>query len=189
MYKTELMDKILKSPKAQEIIQQVSPIYGEAYTVLWLYQVIGEVLDTMTEWAESLELQVVPQTATWSLPYWEEQYKIVADPSWDDERRRQNIVNQMRNRTHINPKKLEEIVSLAAGEKAEVEELTGKNRFSVYIRGLVEDLDAIRAVINEVKPAHLTFDLRVSEQVKTSLGFNEKITASEQETYTSVVSM
>lgn len=171
MYKTELTEQILQSPMAQQIIQEVSPIYGEAYTALWLFQVIGTVLDDMKEWATSLEKQVVPQTATWSLPYWEEQYGIITDETWTYERRRQNIVNKMRNRAPMNPAKMERIISVAAGADARIEELTGKNHFTVYIstsKDLVDE-DFVRSEINKAKPAHLIYDIAYEKYVPSNI--------------------
>lgn len=162
LYKTELMEEILKSPKAQEIVQMVSPIYGEAYTALWLFQVIGVVLDDVVEWAENLAKQTVPQTATWSLPYWEEEYCIIPDPSWSMEQRRQNIINRRSSRAPMNPAKMEKIVSAASGMDARVEELTGgKNVFTVYISGkqdLVNE-DFVKQEINRAKQANLIYNI------------------------------
>lgn len=171
MYKTELMEKILQSPKAQEIVQMVSPIYGEAYTVLWLYQVIGTVLDLMAEWTEGIEPQTRPQTATWSLPYWEEQYGLASDPSWSYDRRRQNIVNKSITRAPINPVRLENIVSVAAGADARVEEHTGKNHFTVYIAARKDqvDEDFVRKEINAAKPAHLIYSIIYERYVEETL--------------------
>lgn len=170
MYKTELTEKILKSQKAQEIIQQVSPIYGEAYTVLWLYEVIGSVLDMMSEWAGSLEQQIVPQTATWALPYWEEQYRIATDPTWSHERRRQNIVNKCRTRAPINPYKMASIASVAAGVAARIEENTGKNKFTVYISAneALVDEELIKKEIDTAKPAHLMYDIVYEQYVEST---------------------
>lgn len=167
MYRTEMIEEILKSPTAQRIIQMVSPIYGEAYTVLWLYQVIGAVLDLMDEWTDSLALQVVPQTATWSLPYWEEQYGIVPNPSWNMERRRQQVVNKMRSRGPMNPYKVAQIVSVAAGADSRIEERTGKNHFTVYINSMPSMVDeaAVRKELNIVKPAHLIYDIVYEQYV------------------------
>lgn len=171
MYKTELMEKILKSPMAQEIVQQVSPVYGKAYTVLWLYQVIGMVLDEAKEWTESLEQQVVPQTATWSLPYWEEQYGVATDPSWSYERRRQNIINRCRTRAPINPERMSSIISVAAGADARIEEHTGKNKFTVYISANAEyvDEDFVRREINKAKPAHLIYDIIYEQYIEGNI--------------------
>lgn len=171
MYKTELTEQILQSPMAQQIIQDVSPIYGEAYTALWLFQVIGTVLDSMEEWATSLEQQVVPQTATWSLPYWEEQYGIVTDELWSAERRRQNIVNKMKNRAPMNPAKMEGIIAVAAGADARIEEMTGRNQFTVYISSREELVDEqfVRAEIDKAKPAHLIYDIIYERYVDSAL--------------------
>lgn len=168
MYKTELMEQILKSPMAQDIVQKVSPIYGEAYTVLWLYQVIGTVLDKMDEWTGSLKDQVVPQTATWSLPYWEEQYGIVTEPSWSYERRRQNIINKYMTRAPVNPKRMEKIVSVAANADARVEELTGKNCFTVYISSSKDAVDEefVKKEIDTAKPAHLIYTIIYEQYVE-----------------------
>lgn len=170
MYKTELMEEILKSEKAQEIIQKVSPLYGDAYTALWLFQVIGTVLDEMNEWTGSLAQQAIPQTATWSLPYWEEQYKIAADPSWSYERRRQNIVNKCTNRAPMNPHKMESIASVAAGVEVRVEEHTGKNKFTVYISSneTLVDEDLVKKEIDMAKPAHLIYDIIYEQYIEAT---------------------
>ena len=170
MYRTELMDEILKSPMAQKIVQEVSPIYGDAYTVLWLYQVIGTVLDNLDEWTGSIKDQVVPQTATWSLPYWEEQYGIETNPEWSYERRRQNIVNRRQARTCINPAKMEAIISVAAGFDARVEERTGKNQFTVYISGSenLVDEEFVRQEIDAAKPAHLIYNIVYEQYIKST---------------------
>ena len=186
MYKTELMEEILQSPMAQKIIQEVSPIYGEAYTALWMYQVIGAVLDSMEEWTSSLEAQVVPQTATWSLPYWEEQYKIASDPSWSSERRRQNIVNKRKARAPFNPAKMESIISVAAGADARIEELTGKNAFTVYIsasQSLVDE-DRVKQEIDIAKQAHLIYTIIYERYVEAQTYFGGVIQTAKEITLT-----
>lgn len=155
MYKTELMEEILTSPMAQKIIQLVSPIYGEAYTVLWLYQAIGTVLDKMDEWTGSLQDQVLPQTATWSIQYWEELYDIAPDPSLSLEKRRANVLKRCRSKSQINPWRIEQTVAEVSGYAAEVFENIAKNTFGVIIRGYVRDLTEIEKIIKEMKPAHL----------------------------------
>lgn len=161
MYETELMREILKSPQAQKMIQEISPRYGSAYVFLWLMQVTGAEWDEMLKWAEEYRLQVVPQTATWSLEYWEKQYGIEANPSWSDERRRQNVVTKRTGKGPMNPAKLERIVSTAAGFPARVVENTAKNHFEIYISAApwLVDEEAVKATIQQVKPARLNYDL------------------------------
>ena len=41
---TELMQQILQNEISQRIIDYVSPIYGDSYVGLWIYESIGGVL-------------------------------------------------------------------------------------------------------------------------------------------------
>ena len=74
--RTELMKKILKSEQAQKIIDEISPVYGESYVCLWLFQIIGKELDKLDDFVQNLRDETVIQTADqWALKYWEEQYR------------------------------------------------------------------------------------------------------------------
>lgn len=161
MYETELMRSILKSPMAQKMIQQITPRYGNAYVFLWLMEVTGLEWDDIIKWAEELRLQVVPQTATWSLEYWERQYRITPDPAWSIEQRRQNIIRKMTGKSPANPAKVQHIVETMTGLQARVQENTGKNHFTVYISGFPEDVDeeAIRKALRKAVPARLLFTI------------------------------
>ena len=44
-YKTDLMEQILTSESAKQMIDYVSPIYGKSRIGLWLFQVIGLEID------------------------------------------------------------------------------------------------------------------------------------------------
>lgn len=170
MYETELMREILKSPEAQKMIQQISPRYGSAYVFLWLMQVTGAEWDQMMKWVEEFQLQVVPQTATWSLEYWEKEYNIISNPSWSYERRRQNILNKIHSKGPMNPKKLESIASVASGFPARIEENTDKNRFTIYLSAAEFSVDeeAVRKAIDAAKPARLIYDIRYEVYIQST---------------------
>ena len=80
MYWTDMMQRILKSEMGRKIVGEVAPVYGEAYVALWLFEVIGRALDDMELWTEEYQQQIVPQTATWSLPLWEMRYGLPVKP-------------------------------------------------------------------------------------------------------------
>ena len=188
-YRTELMDTILTSPQGQKIINYLSPIYGEAYVCLWIFQAIGLILDEGETFPEEFIDQVTPKTATWSLEFWEKEYDIVPDPGWTIEQRRINLKQKIVSRRPINPRRIEDLVSDFYGFETIVEENSAKNTFTIHIRGQVDDLEAIRASIDEIKPAHLIYIVRVSEIIESHLEHYETISASEQETYNAVVIM
>lgn len=176
MERTELINQIITSPEAERILDFVSPIYGKSYVGLWLFEVIGRELDDMYHWAVEFGDQTVPNRATWSLPYWEEEYGIIPDPDATIEERRAAILQKVIYRAPMNPKKLASIVSVSAGVPTDIEENTGKNRFTVILRdlpinrlsGATKSVAAARRTVDEAKPAHLIYNLRVEKQVEVA---------------------
>ena len=174
MERTELINQIITSPEAERILDFISPVYGKSYVGLWLFEVIGRELDDMYQWAVGFADQTVPNRATWSLHYWEEEYGIIPDPNATIEERRAAILQKIMYRGPMNPKKLANIVAVSAGVPTDIEENTGKNKFSVVLRdlpinrmdGAIKSVAAARRTVDEAKPAHLIYDLRVEKQVE-----------------------
>ncbi len=165
MYSTELTEKIITSDEARKILNHVSPIYGDSYVGLWLFQIIGSELDDIKLWSEELKLQTSIQTATWSLPYWEREYDITPDADWNVEQRRLAVISKMRYKAPMNPKKLSEIASVFSGVPVDIAENTGKNKFSVYVRKNISVFSFFKAkaAIDRAKPAHLIYDIQITE--------------------------
>ena len=182
MYNTELMQEILKSEKAQEIAQMISPRYGEAYVALWILQAAGVIQDQMAEWCETLADQTRPETATWSLPYWEKQHNVIADSTWPIERRRQNLINKIRQRSAMNPERLASVIAVAANASCRIEENTGKNKFTVHLSGIsvLENEEYVRSVISKAKPAHLIYRIRACAFTEVKIRVGVAISHSEQ---------
>ena len=67
-YSSERIEEILKSDKAREILGWFPPVYSDAYVFLWLLEEVGMSLSRLEQWAREFAEQVIPQTATWSLP-------------------------------------------------------------------------------------------------------------------------
>lgn len=73
----------------------VSPVYGEAYSALHLFNCIGCVLDELDEFPDTFRDQLSVKTADlWSLDYWEKQYGIVPDLDATEEDRRRNLLEK-----------------------------------------------------------------------------------------------
>lgn len=170
-YRTELTEKILKSPQARRILSYLSPVYGDAYVMLWLIQITGALLDKQDELGNDHIIQAFPQTATWSISRWEEQCGVTPDPEWDLSQRRRALIAREKPTTPMGPGRLEEIVSNAAGGRVSITENTGKNAFRLTFwegpetpamnrRGAFREL-------NRFKPAHLiyTSELRMEPVV------------------------
>lgn len=162
MKTSEKTQRILTSPAAQRIVNSVSPIYSQAEAALWLFEAIGRQLDEMGQWADSYQLQVTPQTATWALGYYELAYGLPVHMDWPLERRREAVLVAMRTRAPMNPRKVEGLLATLTGVRVVIEESTGKNRFLVRFLDWTAKAGqaGVRQVLDRAKPAHLIYDLR-----------------------------
>lgn len=166
---TELMQAILTNPKAQEMIDYVSPVYGNSYVGLWLFQAIGTVMDKVYTIAEALKYETNPATADLLLDYWEDHYGIPRDSSLTQDQRRIRITSKIKDRGPCNPVVLAGAVSSAlGGVDVEITENIAKNTFLVNIREVVSDLTPAIAVLERQKPAHLIYQIRVATQTVTT---------------------
>ena len=105
-YKTDLMEQILTSESAKQMIDYVSPIYGKSRIGLWLFQVIGLEIDDVKTICEDIFDQIFVDRATWGLPIWEKEYGITPLPDQTIEQRRTQIL-QMRIKRPLNPKRFD----------------------------------------------------------------------------------
>lgn len=171
-YTSDLINEILRSEKAKEILSWLPPVYSDAYVFLWLLEQIGISLGHMEKWSEEYALQTVPQTATWSVPYWEERYGILPNENLTLEQRRRQVVNKRIIRAPIIPYKLEEIITNITGLPTKIEENTGKNHFTVTCIGYMNPATrkAVRKEIDKAKPSHLIYAL------KSSIFFDAEVT-------------
>lgn len=181
---TELMRSILTSPKAQTIIDYVSPIYGKSYVALWLFQAIGTVLGEACDLVESLKHEIIPTTATLLLDLWEEHYGIPKDSSLSVEQRRARLAAKTQSRGACTPYKLQTAVSGAlGGAEVEVTENVAKNTFRVTVKEYVPDIAPAVAVIERMKPAHLIYELHVVESSTVAAEMKTAIAITHYERY------
>lgn len=161
-YQTELMRSILTDETAQKIIDYVSPIYGDSYVGLWLFQAIGVALGEICEIAEKLRHETTPATADLLLEYWEKSYGIPTGHGMTIDQRRNRLLVRTQSHGPANPARLSAAVSAAlGGVKVEIEENVEPNTFLVNIREPVESIVPAVSAIETMKPAHLVYKVRV----------------------------
>lgn len=164
-YRTALSRAILTSPTAQKIIDYVSPIYGESYVGLWLFQVIGAALDDVSDIAVKLRNETNPITTDLLLDYWEKRYGIPRNSSMNNDQRRAILLAKIQERGPCNPTRLAEAVSAAlGGVPVEITENIAQNTFLVNIREVVPSINPAIAVLERRKPAHLVYQIQVATQ-------------------------
>lgn len=181
---TKLMQSILTNEMAQRIIDFVSPIYGESYVGLWIYQAIGVIMSEVYEIAEQLQHEAIPATSDLLLDYWEKHYGLPMDSSLTTEQRQARLVRKMRNRGSCNPERLKIAVSNAlGGVEVDIQENIAQNTFLVNVREVVPSLVPAVAVLERMKPAHLVYQIRVATQTVTDAEIKIAIAATHAEQY------
>lgn len=170
---TELMRSILKNEMSQRIIDFVSPIYGNSYVALWIYEAIGIVLNDVYTISDNLRYETSASTTEMLMDYWEYQYGLPKDNSLTLEQRRYRLLLKKRNGLPANPKKLSDAMSAALdGAAVDITENVDKNTFLVNIRDVVPSYTPAVAVIERRKPAHLIYRVRscAVSDVKVTVG-------------------
>lgn len=183
-YQTELMRAILTNHKAQEIIDHVSPVYGESYVGLWIFQAIGTVLGGICEIAEQMRYEANPATARLLLDYWEDHYNIPKDTSLTAEQRQLRLIVKTQSRAPANPERLATAVSAAlGGVEVKIFENISKNKFLVNIRDVVDSINPAVAVLERMKPAHLIYEIQMSSHTVTEAELKIAIAVTHAEQY------
>ena len=183
---TDLMQAILTDKTAQQIIDYVSPIYGNSYVGLWIFQAIGTVMGQVYDLAEGLKAESNPMTSTLLLDYWETHYGLAKDPALTTEQRQSRLASKVRSRGACNPAKLAAAVSEAlGGAEVEIAENVDQNTFQVIIRDNVTDTAPAIPVIEQMKPAHLLYQVIVSPKSNPTT----EITAAVAMTYAEMVTI
>ena len=183
-YQTELMRSILTNKTAQKIIDYVSPIYGNSYVGLWLFQAIGVALEDICKIAEQLKYETNPATADLLLDYWEREYALPTDTSLTKEQRRAKIIAKTMTRGPASPARLSAAVSAAlGGVEVDITENVDRNTFLVNIREYVPSIAPAVAVLERMKPAHLIYQIRVATQTVSDAELKVAIAMTHAEQY------
>ena len=175
-YETDLMRSILKSDYAQKAVDQVSSIYGNAYYVLWLFQVIGIEFDYIESFVQDLQdNQLSPETATWALKYYEKNcgIEVNEDLSYEERRARIMLKNSI---VPINPARMEFVVKTLTGRDVHIIERIAPNTFEIDIEnGASEaDIDRIYEIMNQIKQAHMIFKIVFNSDVSVAIRASPK---------------
>lgn len=178
------MTHILTDKTAQRIIDFVSPVYGNSYVALWIFQAIGAALSEVCEIADRLPYEASPSTAELLISHWERQYGFSPDSSMTVEQRRARIIAKGQSRGPCNPVRLAAAISAAlGGVEVQITENVAQNTFRVDILEIVDSINPAVAVLERMKPAHLIYELRVCEKTVADADIKIAIAITQAEQY------
>lgn len=164
-YTSPLIREILTSPSAQKALDRISPIYMDSKIGLWILQSIGLELDELKEIIEDIRKQALPQTATWAIDYWEQEYGIPVNIDLPlEEIRRPRLLNKISSRAPMNPAKLVKLIKTEINNQSipvEIIEHVHKNTFRIKITpgSFHTNWKQIYKLVDRVKPAHVIYTI------------------------------
>ena len=139
-----------------------------------LYEIMGYEAGYADHCKDSMIDQFFAGTATWLLGRWEAIFGIQTNLSLSYEERRRILQAKMRGSGTITKELMEEIVAAFIGGEVEVIEDNPNYTFTIRIigiKGIPRNMQALIAMINEIKPAHLAYNFEyrytVWDDVKT----------------------
>lgn len=161
---TELRLKILTDELGDLMLDSVSPIYDNSALTLYTFQSFGKTLAKEMKFIEGDFInQMFPQTATWGLDLWEDEYGIVTDTSKTLEQRRQYLIGVMFKNRPMTPYRIKQLVYAVTGLENDVEESTAPNTVTICIYGYIKNLTELKTVLDKKLPAHLNYEFKMAE--------------------------
>ena len=119
-------------------------------------------VDTIKAYVEDLSKNLYVKTATWGLDLFEEELGLVTDKSISYEERRERILAKKRGNGTTTKAMIKNTAEAFSGGEVEVIEDFNDYSFVVKfvgIKGIPKNLTLFKNMIEEIKPAHLNYEL------------------------------
>lgn len=168
---------ILTSELGNQMLDTVAPIYDQSKLTLYTFEAFAETLEKETAFVEGDFIrQMFPQTATWGISLWEDEYGITPDASKTIEQRRTYLMSAMCKKQPMTPQRLKQVVKGVTGYDSEIVEHVDDNTILVVVYGYVWNLKQLTDELNRKIPAHLNYILKISDiedtgTATTAIGF------------------
>lgn len=170
-----LQDTTLTTDTGRRMISYISPVYSNSYVGLWLTEVIGREYDQMHKIIRTFPQQFSPTTVTWAIELWEQRYGLPSNETLSYAERRRAILERQRNRGPFTPKRVKDLAELITGFSARVDERVAPYTFAVYLLAQSSDDTALRQMLNRIKPAHMSFEIRHEQSAPVLLCFGSAV--------------
>jgi hypothetical protein len=121
---------------------------------------------------EDLLRQYFVGTATWGLAWWEREFALATDPSMSLEWRREIIRAKIRGTGTATRQMIISAAATFSGGDVNVIEYPDEGRFEVVfigVKGIPANISGFIRMLEEIKPAHLSYTLRYTFTVWNNL--------------------
>lgn len=143
---------------------------------------LQRVLDEMVQAAGSSQADTMAQlflpTATWGLSWWEQAYGITPASGQTEEQRRTRILGKIRGQGVATVALIQATAGAYVDAAVSVEEHPNEFRFTVIfdqIGAQLPEPEEMTDALNEIKPAHLTFDYLYLYHTSDTVGIFQEL--------------
>jgi hypothetical protein len=153
----------IETPEKESInlMDYLPEYYRGVVTMEELQDTLGkEISRLITGTGEVLD-QAFLETAAWSLARWEQELGLSTDPSKSLVSRREMIKAKMRGVGTTTPQMIQRTASAFSGGDVSVEEVPDEYRFVVRFvgsLGIPPNMPGLIQILEEIKPAHLSYE-------------------------------
>ena len=155
--------------------------YDNSYVGKWIFEVMGQEWDKVMEIFDTFPLQGFPETCTWSLKYFEQQFGLYAVGTFEE--RKQALLKKITNIAPFNPEKIRLCIEELSGidlDRIQIVEYPEKFLIEIKIMTFDDDkpeCNSAKEYLNDIKPAHLLmlFVLYLNNAISVSVNIESKL--------------
>jgi hypothetical protein len=157
----EEQDKI-EIKREADLLEYLPSFYHNSDVIKTFMESNGIEVDTLKAYVEDLSKNLYVKTATWGLDLFEEELGLTTDKSISYEERRERILAKKRGNGTTTKAMIKNTAEAFSGGEVEVIENFNDYSFVVKfvgVKGIPKNLTLFKNMIEEIKPAHLNYEL------------------------------
>ena len=157
----EEQDKI-EIKREADLLEYLPSFYHNSDVIRSFMESNSIEVDTLKAYIEDLSKNLYVKTATWGLDLFEEELGLTTDKSISYEERRERILAKKRGNGTTTKAMIKNTAEAFSGGEVEVIENFNDYSFVVKfvgIKGIPKNLTLFKNMIEEIKPAHLNYEL------------------------------
>lgn len=119
--------------------------------------------DLLADRTQDVLNQFFPESATWALGRYEKELQIVVDPGKPVDQRRSLIISKMRGNGKVSGSMIKNVAEAYDGGEVDVAVVSAEYLIIITFigtRGIPPNLSDLMAVLDEIKPAHLSVEYK-----------------------------
>ena len=157
----EEQDKI-EIKREADLLEYLPSFYHNSDVIRSFMESNSIEVDTLKAYIEDLSKNLYVKTATWGLDLFEEELGLTTDKSISYEERRERILAKKRGNGTTTKAMIKNTAEAFSGGEVEVIENFNDYSFVVKfvgVKGIPKNLTLFKNMIEEIKPAHLNYEL------------------------------